>query len=334
MSVSKRLRFEIFRRDSHSCRYCGATASNTKLTIDHVTPVALGGSDEPSNLVTACRDCNSGKTSSSPDAPFVADVAQDALRWARAQQAAAQQMLRQFETRSIHHRAFEERWNQWPRGGQAIALPGGWEHSVDNFVAAGLPVPILLDCIDKAMPVNRVANENVFRYACGIAWNLVASLQEETRHLVDANLENQKEDAIREPNELANLLLGYLDISHDDELREIELKTRISYQEDGEQPNLSSTEWGVLGAIGELADKASTLENAASSLLLQLSPETLKRLRQQIINELSAHLGNNWSQGDLLSYMIRSLQVIGARETEYTYSYIVPSIGSDPWTVD
>lgn len=90
MAVSKRLRYEILRRDNHACRYCGATAPDVPLTIDHVVPTALGGSDDPSNLVAACRDCNSGKTSSSPDQPVVTDVTADQLRWAAAMKAAAE----------------------------------------------------------------------------------------------------------------------------------------------------------------------------------------------------------------------------------------------------
>lgn len=81
MAVSKRLRYEVLRRDNHACRYCGRSAPDVALTVDHVVPVALGGSDDPGNLVTACRDCNSGKSASSPDAPIVANVADDALRW-------------------------------------------------------------------------------------------------------------------------------------------------------------------------------------------------------------------------------------------------------------
>lgn len=89
MAVSKRLRFEIFRRDNHTCRYCGASAPDVTLEPDHVVPVTLGGTDEPSNLVTACQDCNSGKTSTSPDSPLVEDVEQDALRWSKAMEKAA-----------------------------------------------------------------------------------------------------------------------------------------------------------------------------------------------------------------------------------------------------
>jgi hypothetical protein len=50
--------------------------------VDHVIPQALGGSDKPDNLVTACADCNAGKTSSMPNAMPVADVDQAAFRQA------------------------------------------------------------------------------------------------------------------------------------------------------------------------------------------------------------------------------------------------------------
>jgi hypothetical protein len=80
MAVSKRLRYEILRRDNHACRYCGATAPNAKLAVDHVIPQSLGGSDKPENLVASCADCNAGKTSSMPNAQPVADVDQETFR--------------------------------------------------------------------------------------------------------------------------------------------------------------------------------------------------------------------------------------------------------------
>lgn len=33
MAVSKRLRYEILRRDDHACRYCGDRAPDVKLTV-------------------------------------------------------------------------------------------------------------------------------------------------------------------------------------------------------------------------------------------------------------------------------------------------------------
>lgn len=62
MAVSKRTRFEIFKRDGFRCVYCGATPNTTVLHVDHVEPKAKGGSDDPSNLVTACQSCNGGKS--------------------------------------------------------------------------------------------------------------------------------------------------------------------------------------------------------------------------------------------------------------------------------
>jgi len=59
--VGKRLRFEILKRDGFACRYCGASAVADVLHVDHVVPIAEGGSNEPHNLVTACAPCNGGK---------------------------------------------------------------------------------------------------------------------------------------------------------------------------------------------------------------------------------------------------------------------------------
>jgi hypothetical protein len=52
-------RLAIYARDRHACVYCNA--SGGLLTLDHVTPVELGGTHHESNLVTACFGCNSAK---------------------------------------------------------------------------------------------------------------------------------------------------------------------------------------------------------------------------------------------------------------------------------
>lgn len=61
MSISKRLRFEVFKRDSFTCQYCGARPPDTVLEVDHVHPRSLGGLDHLENLKTACWNCNRGK---------------------------------------------------------------------------------------------------------------------------------------------------------------------------------------------------------------------------------------------------------------------------------
>lgn len=61
MKVS--MRFEILKRDQFTCHYCGRTPPNVLLHVDHVVPRSAGGTDDPANLITACADCNQGKSS-------------------------------------------------------------------------------------------------------------------------------------------------------------------------------------------------------------------------------------------------------------------------------
>ena len=51
-------RAAIFKRDGYRCVKCGAT---TNLTLDHIKPIALGGTSDYDNLQTLCATCNYGK---------------------------------------------------------------------------------------------------------------------------------------------------------------------------------------------------------------------------------------------------------------------------------
>ena len=59
--ISKSTRFEVFKRDSFTCQYCGKRAPDVVLEVDHINPVSKGGDNDISNLITACFDCNRGK---------------------------------------------------------------------------------------------------------------------------------------------------------------------------------------------------------------------------------------------------------------------------------
>jgi hypothetical protein len=60
--ISKRTRFEIFKRDNFACVYCGRKPPDVILEIDHLHPHSKGGHDKMYNLVTSCFDCNRGKS--------------------------------------------------------------------------------------------------------------------------------------------------------------------------------------------------------------------------------------------------------------------------------
>ncbi len=69
MSMVKFSRKNVFERDRFQCQYCGAKKPSgmpkydwvRHLTIDHVTPRALGGKSVWTNVVCACGKCNGKK---------------------------------------------------------------------------------------------------------------------------------------------------------------------------------------------------------------------------------------------------------------------------------
>lgn len=60
-AIARSIRFEVFKRDSFTCQYCGASAPDALLVVDHIKPVAEGGSNDITNLIVACQPCNAGK---------------------------------------------------------------------------------------------------------------------------------------------------------------------------------------------------------------------------------------------------------------------------------
>ena len=60
----------LFARDDYQCQYCGRKANELKpresLTRDHLIPMSRGGTNEWSNVVTACSSCNTRKANRMP----------------------------------------------------------------------------------------------------------------------------------------------------------------------------------------------------------------------------------------------------------------------------
>ena len=71
MAISKRKRFEVFKRDNFTCQYCGRKPPDVLLEADHIVSVYNEGSDEMENLITSCFDCNRGKGKKSLEVKYI-----------------------------------------------------------------------------------------------------------------------------------------------------------------------------------------------------------------------------------------------------------------------
>lgn len=201
MAVSKRLRFEILRRDNHACRYCGRSAPEVELTIDHVVPTALGGGDEPTNLVTACRDCNGGKSSVPADAHLVADVAQDAARWARAMRQAIEERAQATEDGAELMGWFNSIWCEWTDWrGDIFPAPEGAFLSIPTFIAAGLTKEDLQELLVVAM--NGPARDR-WAYFCGCCWKRIRKLQDRAAEILSDPTDSPRDIAVMDEAEAA-----------------------------------------------------------------------------------------------------------------------------------
>ena len=54
--IDQQVSWNVFKRDSYACRYCGA--DNVPLTVDHLVRWEEAGPTIEDNLVAACRRCN------------------------------------------------------------------------------------------------------------------------------------------------------------------------------------------------------------------------------------------------------------------------------------
>jgi hypothetical protein len=178
MAVTKRTRFEVLKRDNHTCRYCGGVAPDAILTVDHVLPISLGGSDDPTNLVAACRDCNMGKASTSPTEEVVADVKQSDLTHAMAMIRAGEIRMAERAKLMAFLSLFLDSWH--------VSVPNDWENSVGQLYAAGLLEDDLLDASHIAQ-VARGVFDTRFTYFCGVAWRRVRQTQEIAKALIEAD---------------------------------------------------------------------------------------------------------------------------------------------------
>lgn len=175
MAISRRLRYEVLRRDNHACRYWGACAPDAALTVDHVVPVALGGGDEPSNLVAACKDCNAGKSASNPDGPLVADVRRDAERWAFAMKHVVQTHAETLGRLNAYLDDVDTVWCEWKVTAtqKELPRPADWRGSAETFMRNHVSIEEWEYAVRRAMEHRKLSPDAIWTYTCGVLWRRI-----------------------------------------------------------------------------------------------------------------------------------------------------------------
>ena len=178
MSLSKTLRFEIFKRDQFTCRYCGQNPPAVILEIDHVNPLSKGGDDERDNLITACFDCNRGK-----GARELGDVTKplsetaDEIREREEQVQGYGRLLRSAKRRQ--ERDISKIEAVFADAFEGYTFKPRFRTTIRRNFLSRLPVEELVDAMQLAC--SRIDDrDNAIRYFCGIAWKMVRA--KEPRH--------------------------------------------------------------------------------------------------------------------------------------------------------
>lgn len=174
-AISKKLRFEVFKRDSFRCRYCSRGVESSILEIDHILPVSKGGQNNDLNLITACFDCNRGKSKNELgcSALTIVDHKQEVkkMKEQRLQMEAYvvfQKERSDFESQlsSLALKAFTEMktYNY---------LPDGAQTSVSAFIKSIGFEETKLSADIAVSSFRERRNNNPWKYFCGTCWNKI-----------------------------------------------------------------------------------------------------------------------------------------------------------------
>ena len=169
--ISKKKRFDVFKRDGFCCQYCGAHPPSAILHVDHINPVALGGGNELDNLITSCATCNLGK-SASPLTEIPQGLKDKA---AEIKERELQIAGYQSEMQKKRDRIQEEKWRI-----AEILVPNSSDFGMRKDWLVSISMFIeklgLYGCIEAAEISNSRFGYNktkMFSYFCGICWSKI-----------------------------------------------------------------------------------------------------------------------------------------------------------------
>lgn len=172
MSITKKLRFEVFKRDGFRCAYCGKEPPLVVLEVDHVEPKSKGGKDDISNLITACFDCNRGKKHIPLDKiPGQISENLEVLKEKESQLTEYRKFIKKIERRQDKD---IEKVNQvFMECFEGQELNHRFKRvSVKKFISS-LPIHEVTWAMEAATSKVSDDPERAIRYFCGICWNKI-----------------------------------------------------------------------------------------------------------------------------------------------------------------
>lgn len=170
-SLSKRVRFEVFKRDGFACQYCGAHPPAVLLHVDHIVAVANSGGNEIDNLVTSCDACNLGKAA----VPLTAVPKSLEQKAAEVAEREAQVKGYNAVLQSRKNRLDDEAWRiaaELERNPNLRSYDRGNLQSIKMFLER-LTFTQVLEAAEIANAKWRYSGGRHFRYFCAICWNKI-----------------------------------------------------------------------------------------------------------------------------------------------------------------
>jgi hypothetical protein len=174
MAVSKKLRFEVFKRDGFQCTYCGQSPPAVVLECDHIEPKAKGGTDDINNLTAACFACNRGKTHiplSTAPSPLTENL--DVLKEKEAQLRAYRRYVKRVRGREDDDIAAIETIFRDSYSNQRELTEHFREVSLRQQFMPHIPLHELTGAMLKACNMFPVDPDRALRYFCGVCWHKI-----------------------------------------------------------------------------------------------------------------------------------------------------------------
>lgn len=171
IGLSKRSRFDVFKRDGFCCQYCGKHPPEAVLEVDHIVPVAGGGTNDEGNLVTSCFECNRGKAANSLKAIPRSLAEQGAEIREREEQLAGYREILKARADRIE----DDMWmvaDALFKDAGTKGVKRDWLRSIKQFNEK-LGLYEVLEAADIAWAKNAYSEFGRWKYFCGICWTKI-----------------------------------------------------------------------------------------------------------------------------------------------------------------